>query len=115
MLLKNTLLALALAGASTMPVASAHGTSDRWSGPALDREPSDELLLDAAREDGTSTPDSTEGMVLDGTVAAVDRESGQLIVDTDHGLITLTADPEDVDGIDVGDVIRVALLEDEGD
>jgi hypothetical protein len=58
---------------------------------------------------------SDEGPSLEGTVAAVDYQSGQLILRTDDGLVNLTAAPEDIEDVNVGDVIRVALADDLSD
>jgi len=59
--------------------------------------------------DGTAIGHSD---VLEGQVAALDRESGRLILDTDFGLLHLLAEPAELEGIQEGDVIQVALVED---
>jgi hypothetical protein len=48
-----------------------------------------------------STPEGVEGTVLEGNVAAIDYESGLLIVDTDQGLFRFTTSPENLEGVQV--------------
>jgi hypothetical protein len=49
--------------------------------------------------------------VLEGQVAAIDHQSGRLILDTDFGLLHLLAEPAELEGVQEGDVIQVALTE----
>lgn len=62
-----------------------------------------------------TTPTNPEspvaGAVFEGQVAAVDRETGRLLVDTDFGLLHLRAEPAELEGVEEGDVIEVALVE----
>lgn len=51
------------------------------------------------------------GAVFEGQVAAVDRATGRLLVDTDFGLLHLRAEPAELEGVEEGDVIEVALVE----
>ena len=52
----------------------------------------------------------TEGAIIEGTVAVVDRESGHFVLDTDGGTIALVTWPDEVASLDVGDVVRVSLV-----
>ena len=49
--------------------------------------------------------------VVQGQVAAVDHQSGRLILDTDFGLLHLRAEPALLEGVQEGDVNEVALVE----
>lgn len=61
---------------------------------------------------GAAPRDPAES-VFEGRVAAIDRESGTLLLSTDAGLLRLQAAPEDVQHLRVGDLIEVALLEEQ--
>ena len=58
-----------------------------------------------------SESDVSEGVLLVGEVAAVDPESGQLILSTDSGVLSVWASTDDVQDVRIGDVIRVALFD----
>jgi hypothetical protein len=68
-------------------------------------------------EDQTAfdAPESTEGAVIEGQIAAVDHESGRFVLDTDDGPFSLVTSPDELSGIDVGDVVRVSFVRDESD
>ena len=48
---------------------------------------------------------------IEGQVAAVDHDSGQLVLDTDEGLVNIQSSPEELTQIDVGDVVRVSVVQ----
>ena len=56
----------------------------------------------------TAAPKSVEG-----TVAAVDHQSGRFVLDTSEGPITLMTTPDELEGVQIGDVVRVSLVLDE--
>jgi hypothetical protein len=57
---------------------------------------------------GTAAPKSVEG-----TVAAVDHQSGRFVLDTSEGPITLMTTPDELAGVQIGDVVQVSLVQDE--
>jgi hypothetical protein len=99
----STLSMLALAGAMfASPVAAGHPEGKRsW----LPDSPSEqERKLDAA--------EVPPGGSIEGQVAAIDHDTGRMILDTQEGPISLTAAPEDLHDIEVGDMVRVSLATD---
>lgn len=66
-----------------------------------------------ADETRVGAPSTAERPVLEGQVAAVDHESGRLILETDEGFVALEASPDEMDGISIGDVITVSLLDED--
>jgi len=54
------------------------------------------------------------GGVVEGQVAAVDHAGGRMILDTDRGLVHVVAQPDEIAGIQEGDVVEVAFV-DEGE
>jgi hypothetical protein len=76
-------------------------------------------MSDTQQADGCCTADpsameTTEGASIEGTVAAFDRDSGQFVLDTDDGLVSLVTWPDELIPVDVGDTVRVSLLRSEG-
>jgi hypothetical protein len=59
---------------------------------------------------GTS---AAQGDVVEGQVAAVDHQSGRLILETKQGVLHLVAPPEELAGIQEGDVIQVAFVDED--
>ena len=55
------------------------------------------------------------GPTVEGEVAAIDHVTGALVLDTDEGLIRLVANPDELTGLDVGDVVRVSFVDDDSD
>jgi hypothetical protein len=112
MKVRSILSTLALAGALVSPpVAAGDFTSEDTS------RPGDRPVIgnDPAREPEDRKIDSTEipnGSSIEGLVAAIERDTGRLILDTLEGPISLTAAPEQLDGIEVGDIVRVSLATD---
>jgi hypothetical protein len=48
---------------------------------------------------------------VEGQVAAVDHDSGRLVLDTDEGLVSVVTSPDELTNIEVGDVIRASFIE----
>jgi hypothetical protein len=110
--LKKSLLILAAAGALFVPVGAARGNSPGE--PASEGRVSEGAVLKHSDVGaGMTDADGVERPILRGEVAAVDHESGQLILATDAGLFQLQVLPEDVQDVSIGDVIRVALIEED--
>lgn len=70
--------------------------------------------VEAACQQRAAAPSTADRPVLEGQVAAVDHDSGRLILETDEGFVALQATPDEVDGINIGDVITVSLLDEDG-
>ena len=123
---RSILSTFALAGALAGS-AYAHGT---LSGIATSE---DELAVPHA--DALTQPDSSPGNgmpegefasvawtveprerdIVEGEVAAVERGSGRFVLDTDEGLIGFVTSPDELEGVEIGDVVRVSFLVDESD
>ena len=54
-----------------------------------------------------------EASSIEGKVAAVEHESGRFVLDTDEGPIGFRTTPDELVGINVGDIVRVSLVTDE--
>jgi hypothetical protein len=54
-----------------------------------------------------------EGATIKGTIASVERESGRFVLDTDEGPISFITSPDELTGVDVGDVVQVSLVSDD--
>jgi hypothetical protein len=57
---------------------------------------------------------SPTGMI-EGTVASVERESGRFVLDTNDGPVSLVTSPDELTGVEVGDVVQVSLVSDDDD
>ena len=57
----------------------------------------------------------TTAAIIEGKVAAVDHDSGRLVLDTDGGFVDLVTWPTEVADIDVGDLVRVSFVTDTSD
>jgi hypothetical protein len=62
-----------------------------------------------------SATEVPEEAIIEGQVAAVEHESGRFVLDTDEGLLGLTASPDELTGVEIGDVVRVSFVTDESD
>jgi hypothetical protein len=99
-----------------------HGTSAAAGGPyEQSARPHEEALTTSAlpQTDSCCAADqsamnTTEAPIVEGTVAALDRDSGQFVVDTGEGLVSLVTWPDELIPIDIGDQVRVSLLANEG-
>jgi hypothetical protein len=108
----NIALMLILTGALLTP--AAYAAPEPGAGPVIvdDRlpAPQTERGLPGGAQNGreTAAPKSVEG-----TVAAVDHQSGRFVLDTSEGPITLMTTPDELEGVQIGDVVRVSLVLDE--
>jgi hypothetical protein len=113
----NILSVLMLAGAL---MTSPSYAGDQGAGPAIpdDRLPhtqGDTRMhqgMPGGSMNGTETPAAKS---VEGTIAAVDRESGRFVLDTSEGPISLVTTPDELAGVQIGDVVRVSLMMDEGE
>ena len=61
-------------------------------------------------DDPASGAETTERTAcIEGRIAAVEPETGRFVLDTDEGPISLVTSPIGLAGVQVGDVVRVAL------
>ena len=117
----SMLSTLALAGAlATAPAYANDRSAD--AGTSYDRLAppyGDSLTLsdmrDAARMCCVDDQSALEGAVLEGKVAAVEHESGRLVLNTDDGFVSLVTWPDQVAQVEVGDLVRVSFVADESD
>jgi hypothetical protein len=56
---------------------------------------------------------AAEGFSVVGQVTEINHESGEFVLTTAAGPVRLVAPPEDLKGIKIGDVLRLALVDDE--
>jgi hypothetical protein len=103
------LVALAMVGAPLAPLGLAEATPDVI--PHLTRgnslAASSNSALDESARAAAAEP------MLEGKIAAVNHQTGQLVLDTAEGQIGLAALPEDVQDLQIGDVIRMSLVPDD--
>jgi hypothetical protein len=105
MSLKKSLLTLVAAGMVFVPVGVAQGA------PLGEPAPQGAVLKHSELGAGMTDSAGFERPILRGEVAAVDHESGALILSTEAGLFQLQVMPEDLQDVSVGDLVRVALIE----
>jgi hypothetical protein len=94
---------------STFVLAGALLASPAYAGDRLDGA----QTLD--RSDGAQTLEAPQGKIIEGKVAAVEPENGRFVLDTDDGPISLVTSPEELAGVQVGDVVRVSLMLDDSE
>jgi hypothetical protein len=68
------------------------------------------LALSPAADAAVGVP---SGGTIEGTVASVERESGRFVLDTNDGPVSLVTSPDELTGVEVGDVVQVTLLGDD--
>jgi hypothetical protein len=103
--MKLSKIALALAVATIVPVTPVLAGN----GPT-DVSPADESPAARQAPPTTGVNEASEGPSIEGTVAAIDHDSGRFVLDTDEGAIDLTTTPDELAGIGVGDFVRVSLV-----
>jgi hypothetical protein len=64
-----------------------------------------------ARGSGSFSETDATGATLEGEVAAIDHVTGAFVLDTDQGLIRLVTSPDELTGLDIGDVVRVSFVD----
>jgi len=62
------------------------------------------------RPDGAQTLEAPPEKIIEGRIASVEPENGRFVLDTDDGPISLVTSPEELAGVQVGDVVRVSLV-----
>jgi hypothetical protein len=58
----------------------------------------------------TGTAEASQAPSIEGTVAAIDHDSGRFVLDTDDGPVNFTTTPEELAGVGLGDIVRVSLV-----
>jgi hypothetical protein len=53
------------------------------------------------------------GGTIEGTIASVEHESGRFVLETTSGPIALVTSPDELAGVEVGDVVEVSLVSDD--
>jgi hypothetical protein len=99
-----SLSALGLASILLGPVATANASADGVS-------EFDHAQVPAPGSDSSSETDAI-GPTVEGEVAAIDHVTGALVLDTDEGLLRLVTSPDELRGLEVGDVVRVSFVDD---
>jgi hypothetical protein len=111
MKLWSTLSTLALAGALvSSPVLAGTPAGDRSSLSGDGSVVRGDSLMHQERK--IEAAEVMDGANIEGQVAAIEHNTGRLILDTKDGPISLTAAPEDLEGVAVGDTILVSLATD---
>jgi hypothetical protein len=65
--------------------------------------------------DGAQTLEAPQGKIIEGKIASVEPENGRFVLETDDGPISLVTSPDELAGVQVGDVVRVSLMIDDGE
>jgi hypothetical protein len=90
------------------PSAGSDGSDDRSAGTS-----SETLRRPEASRAPAAAPGTPRTAIIEGTVAAVERESGRFVLDTDDGPLSLVTSPDELTGVQVGDLVQVSLLSDD--
>jgi len=64
--------------------------------------------------DTSSAPAVMQSASIEGQLAAIDRESGRFVLNTEVGSISFVAWPDEVASLEIGDEVRVSFLQDTG-
>jgi hypothetical protein len=107
--------ALAVAGAlivspaqAISPSTGSDGANDRSTGTS-----SETLRLPEASRAPAAALGTPRTGIIEGTITAVERESGRFVLDTDDGPVSLVTSPDELTGVQVGDIVQVSLLSDD--
>jgi hypothetical protein len=106
-----------LAGALLVSPAWAVGPSPASISPAERSAPTDEDTQsppDVSERPATNALEGVEPTSVEGRVAAIEHESGRFVLETERGPLSLVTTPDELAGVEVGDIVRVALVIDEG-
>jgi hypothetical protein len=98
MTFSSVLSAFAVAGA--LIASPAFAITPSADGVTDDRSP---LMSD-------ETPRPPAEAVIEGTIAAIERESGRFVLDTHDGPVSLVTSPGELSGVEVGDFVQVSLV-----
>ena len=75
--------------------------------------PQDQTPVQPGATGGPATGvETTDGPMIQGRIAAVEPETGRFVLDTDEGPLSLVTSPSELVGVQIGDVVRVALTRD---
>jgi hypothetical protein len=111
----NSLLAVAVSAMLAAPAVSAD------EGPSTLQRPYGDVMSEfdktqaAAPSDEPSPSAIAEAETVEGEVAAVDHETGAVVLNTDEGFIGLVTSRDEVADLEVGDRVRVSFVDDELD
>jgi hypothetical protein len=106
----SILSTLALASALVAsPVLAGEPTGSRSSSPDEGSMIRDGALQPERR---IETPEIPDGVRIEGLVTAIEHSTGRIVLETADGPLNLTAAPEDLEGIAVGDVVLISLATD---
>lgn len=101
----------ALAVAALLPAAPARAAEVPVGGSAADDSPVTRPgPSDRATSPMTGATETAESPTIEGTIAAIDHDSGRFVLDTDEGPVNLKSTPDQLAGVAVGDVVRVSLV-----
>jgi DNA replication initiation complex subunit (GINS family) len=111
----NSLLAVAVSALLAAPAVSAD------EGPSTLQRPYGDVMSEfdktqaAAPSDEAQPSEIAEAETVEGEVAAVDHETGAVVLNTDEGFIGLVTSRDEVADLEVGDRVRVSFVDDELD
>jgi hypothetical protein len=69
----------------------------------------------AASVEAPQALEAPQGKIIEGRIASVEPENGRFVLETDAGPISLVTSPDELAGVQVGDVVRVALMTDDSE
>jgi hypothetical protein len=69
---------------------------------------------DVSERPATNAVEGVEPARVEGRVAAIEHESGRFVLETATGPVSLITTPDELAGVEVGDIVRVAIVMDEG-
>ena len=110
----SILSTIVLAGALLVAPAYASDRSNLATTPD-DRMPptQDQTPVQPGASGGPATGvETTDGPMIQGRIAAVEPETGRFVLDTAEGPLSLVTSPSELVGVQIGDVVRVALTRD---
>jgi hypothetical protein len=90
------------------PTAEGERTHDRTPGLSSETPPQP----DASRGPAGAMGAPTSG-TIEGTITSLERESGRFVLDTSDGPVSLVTAPDELTGVQVGDVVQVSLVSDD--
>jgi hypothetical protein len=80
--------------------------------PSIHSDPTTGGRADASGGPASAT-EATVGQTIEGRIAAVERQSGRFLLDTDEGPVALVTSPSELSGVQVGDFVQVSLVSDD--
>jgi hypothetical protein len=113
----STLSMFVLAGALLASPVWAVGPSPASIPPADRSAQTDEDTQsppDVSERPATNALEGIEPTGVEGRVAAIEHDSGRFVLETERGPLSLVTTPDELVGVKVGDMVRVAIVIDEG-